>query len=320
MKNALEIASKKDSRVPEQPQVSIVLPTRNAAATLGACLQSVRSLHYPHIEVIVADNYSRDATRIIAEKYSAKVVVCGPPPPLNDYFTAPAQRRIGAELTKGEFIFFIDADMVLEADLVEECVMKCLKGADAVAVPEVSFGEGFWTACRILERMCYFGDGISDTNIQACRFIRKTSYESVGGWGGKTGSFDDWDLTARLRRFGFVIVRSEGRIFHNEGHITLKRAAMKQYHQGKASGVLQYLLTSGASVTAVLAQLTPLRALILLKKLPFVTKSPRYIAGILILKAIDTLAFGFGLIVNISRRSKINLKTRKQLALLLPSI
>jgi len=294
---ALEVVEERKHEISSQPQVSIVLPTRNAATTLEACLRSVSSQRYEHLEVIVADNYSQDATRVIAEKYGARVHICGPPPPFNDFFTAPLQRKTGGELARGVFLFFIDADMELEAGLIEECVMKC-QSADAVAIPEVSFGQGFWTACRIVERMCYFDQRIHDPNIQACRFIRKTTYKSVGGWKAEAGSFDDWDLTARLRRGGFAIVRSKKRIFHNEGRLTLRRIVMKQYQQGKASGALEYLLTSGASTVAVLDQVTPFRMLVLLKKLCFVTKNLSHTLGILVLKVMDALAFALGLIAS----------------------
>jgi arabinofuranan 3-O-arabinosyltransferase len=102
------------------------------------------------MEVIVVDNYSTDGTRGIAEKYGAKVVLCRG--------VRSKARNVGADLAKGVFIFSIDSDMELTPNVVGECVAKAESGFDAVIIPEVSVGEGFWAKCRALEKLCYIGD------------------------------------------------------------------------------------------------------------------------------------------------------------------
>lgn len=49
------------------PRVSILLPARDAAATLPACLASIRRQREPRFECVLIDDGSRDATRAIAE-------------------------------------------------------------------------------------------------------------------------------------------------------------------------------------------------------------------------------------------------------------
>jgi len=58
MEDMLRIAAGNVKAPKGQPQVSMLLPTRNASVTLEACLRSARSQHYSNIEVIVA---TRDA-------------------------------------------------------------------------------------------------------------------------------------------------------------------------------------------------------------------------------------------------------------------
>jgi len=66
--------------------------------------------------------------------------------------------------------FFIDADMVLDPEVVDEGARILASSAvPAVVIPEETVGEGFWTACRSLERDCYRGD---DT-IEAARFYTR---------------------------------------------------------------------------------------------------------------------------------------------------
>jgi len=275
--------------------VSAIIPTRNAAGILEACLKSIRMQSYPNVEMIIADNYSKDKTREIGREYGAKVILCGPRPPYNDFFTAPVQRRIGALHATGDLLFFIDADMTLKPRLIEGCVEKFSEGADAIAIPEVSFGEGFWSDCRVVERRCYFEPQFSDWTIQACRVFKRSVYESVGGW--SEGVFDDWDITAKLQNHGFRIARSSNYIFHNEGRLTLRKIIRHWYEMGKGTYLLKYLSSSHKSLTTISNQLTPLRIITLALRLPKVTARIPLIFGVIFLKTVQGVAFAIGLIV-----------------------
>jgi glycosyltransferase involved in cell wall biosynthesis len=62
-------------------------------------------------EIIVADAGSKDQTRKIAKKFGAIVVDGGMP---------GVGRNKGAEVAKGEFLFFFDADVLLPKDFLEK--------------------------------------------------------------------------------------------------------------------------------------------------------------------------------------------------------
>lgn len=57
-----------------RPRVSIVMPCRNEAAYIGACLESIVATDYPLdlVEVLVADGRSDDGTREIIERCAAR--------------------------------------------------------------------------------------------------------------------------------------------------------------------------------------------------------------------------------------------------------
>ena len=65
-----------DSSADRDPRVSIVIPTLNSGATLGECLQAIRSQAYSRdkVEIVVADAGSTDDTLKIAESSGATVV------------------------------------------------------------------------------------------------------------------------------------------------------------------------------------------------------------------------------------------------------
>lgn len=90
------------------PKVSFIIPTLNASKFLPACLLSIRNQNYPKekIEIIIADAFSTDDTRIIAKKFKTKII--DNPEILHE----PGKSR-GAKAAKGEILFYTDADNVL---------------------------------------------------------------------------------------------------------------------------------------------------------------------------------------------------------------
>src|ERR1700694_2047383 len=109
--------------------VSAIVTTRNSAATLEACLSSIRKQTHPEVELIVVDNGSTDATVEIASRYADSVVQVGP--------ERSAQRNHGARLATGAQLLFIDSDMELAPDVVADCLATLEStGMPAVIIPE----------------------------------------------------------------------------------------------------------------------------------------------------------------------------------------
>lgn len=125
----------------EKHLVSVIIPTKNSESTIGKCLESVVNQTYRNVEIIVVDGFSRDGTQKIAESNGAKVVETGA--------ERSEARNIGAKKSRGAFLFFVDSDMELDSSVIAECVKKAYEGNDAVIIPEVSVGEGFWRDARL---------------------------------------------------------------------------------------------------------------------------------------------------------------------------
>ena len=87
------------------PVVSVVVPTRNNRRTIEACLQSVRAQTYSAIELITVDNSSTDGTDEISRRIADVATTAGP--------ERSAQRNLGFELARGEWVLWLDSDMVL---------------------------------------------------------------------------------------------------------------------------------------------------------------------------------------------------------------
>jgi glycosyltransferase involved in cell wall biosynthesis len=88
-------------------RTSLVIPARNAAADLSACLAGVAACapEAQLLEVIVVDDGSTDGTADTARAHGAHTLSLPPRGPA-------AARNAGARLTRGEIVVFLDADCV----------------------------------------------------------------------------------------------------------------------------------------------------------------------------------------------------------------
>jgi len=187
------------------PRAAVVVPTRNSAKTVEACLSSLRAQTVP-LTVVVVDNWSTDATQRIARDLASLMIVAGP--------ERSRQRNVGARAVDAQILGFIDSDMTVPPTVVEEAVAAIDAGAGAVIVPEVTSGSGFWARVRAFERSFYGG-----TTVEAARFFRHDVFEACGGFDESLNAAEDWDLTIRAQAFG-PIARIRSVILHHEGHVT----------------------------------------------------------------------------------------------------
>src|ERR1700694_6235092 len=210
--------------------VSVVVPTLNASGLIDACLSSIVAQTYPGSELIVVDGHSSDDTVQRALAYTPKVSLHGPPPPMPGTFSAPDQRNDGAARATGEFVYYVDADMVLPPELIDQCVsLMNEEAADAVIVPERAFGLGFWSSVKAFERSFYSGDNL----VEAPRFVRLSVWKALGGLDVSVGGNDDWDFHMRLQKRGYRVARVTFEVLHNEGRLSLGRLARKRFVYGR---------------------------------------------------------------------------------------
>lgn len=263
------------------PAVGVVVPTRNSAATLEACLRSLRAQSEP-CEVVVVDNHSVDATAAIARRWADRVVVRGP--------ERSAQRNAGAAMLATPVVGFVDSDMVLSADVVAEAAATIDGATGAVIVPERSVGRGYWAAVRAYERSFYPGED----GVEAARFFDRAVFEGVGGFDEDLDAGEDWDLTIRVRRVSGVGRISAG-IDHLEGEVGYRQACAKK--ASYAPGLRRFAAKHGtAGLGSALARPYLRRPWVLLRP------SPRLGAGVVALKAGEVAAVGWALAADEVRR------------------
>lgn len=176
------------------PLVSVIVTTKNEAQNIDSCLRSIKlqTLSKEKIEIIVVDNNSTDQTKKIAQKYTGKIYNQGP--------ERSSQRNFGAKVARGNWLLFLDADMILSSTTIEKGVHKALKKkVVALYIPELILGNSFWCRVRRLERSFY-----DATPIDAVRLIRADIFQKTNGFDLSLTGPEDWDLNKKIKELGKV--------------------------------------------------------------------------------------------------------------------
>lgn len=117
--------------IKDNPKVSIIIPVFNAESTLPLCLSSLVSLDYANIEVIFVDDCSTDGSLLKLEEFvanneranniSSKIV--------HHQFNkgVAAARNTGLDHVSGDYIYYIDADDIVDSVTISEVVEEAVK-------------------------------------------------------------------------------------------------------------------------------------------------------------------------------------------------
>lgn len=208
----------------KQPLVSIVIACKNNAPAAKASLDSVKAQTYPHIELIVVDNFSTDGTPAIVKSYTDKFYQLGP--------ERSTQFNYGATKAQGEYLYRIGLEFVLEPDVVEKCVSKMAEGYDALAVHNRSKGDSIWAHVRYLERETYK----NDDSIVGARFFKRSVFEDLGGFDESLVAGEDFDIHNRLVAAGYKWAHVDAVEYHIGEPKTIGEVWQKFHYYGRTLG------------------------------------------------------------------------------------
>ena len=99
----------------ENQKISVIIPVYNSASMLKQCLAAMAASDFTNYECIVVDDSSADNSTEVAREYGARVIELKGGP----YGPAFARNR-GVEAAEGEFVYFIDSDVVIKPDTLSK--------------------------------------------------------------------------------------------------------------------------------------------------------------------------------------------------------
>ena len=193
------------------PFLTVIMPVYRGTGvlpkSLGALLRS--DLPREDWELIVVDDASPDATPIVAAQYADVLVrLAGKP-------RGPAYaRNRGFEVSRGEVLVFVDADVVVHGDTLRKFAEYLRAHPDVASVfgsYDLHPGGGVVSQFRNLMHhyVHHSNAGEAETFWAGCGAIRAGAFAEVGmfdEWHYSRPQIEDIELGRRLRSHGFRIV------------------------------------------------------------------------------------------------------------------
>lgn len=252
-------------------RVSLIITTYNRPDALALVLRSAMQQTRPPDEMIVADDGSDAATAEVIKRVTEESTM-----PVNHAwqedkgFRAARVRNLGASVSTGEYLIFIDGDMILHPRFVESHVRNARKGlflhgkramlsdrttrqvlrdrriAISPATPGIGLRRYAFHSERLSRKASYESTGWYDTqsaNLSLWRedFVAINGFnEDFEGWGR-----EDSELAFRLMRRG--LKKLEMRFCAVAFHLSHGKDSKKKYSEatGRNQQLLEAIVASG---------------------------------------------------------------------------
>jgi glycosyltransferase involved in cell wall biosynthesis len=181
-------------------KVSIIIPVRNDAFNLRACLESLFQTNYANFECIVVDDCSTDDTALVAENFAVQLL-------RSPKQRGPAHaRNLGASVADGDILFFIDSDVMIFSDTVAK-IAEVFRTKQSVAAVIGSYDDRPAHPAFISQYKNLFHHWVHQnlsryphTFWAACGAIRRKVFAEVGGFDQRyrQPSIEDIEMGFRL--------------------------------------------------------------------------------------------------------------------------
>ncbi len=181
--------------------LSFVVPAHNEEALVGRTLDAIRAaadaIGQP-FEMVVVDDASTDRTAEIARERGANVVQV-------NYRQIAATRNAGAKAARGERLFFVDADTVVDERVLRAALRALDNGAAGGGAPPKLEGPVPLYAPLFVLWLSVFMR-IAGLSGGAFLFCTRQAFEAVGGFDEQLFGAEDAALSSALRREGRFVV------------------------------------------------------------------------------------------------------------------
>jgi len=194
-----------------EPEVSIIMPVRNEAASLDVTLASVCSQATDaSIEVIIVDDHSTDSSRSIIERWVAQDervrLVSSPRRGI------PQALNRGLEAARGHYLIRVDGHSIVPPDYVQGLLDHIRSGAcEGAGGHKRAVGQGPFGRAVAAAHGSRFGIGDSKyhytqrqelvDHIPFGAYVTKRA-RTIGGWDEELRTNEDYDFDFRYQQAG----------------------------------------------------------------------------------------------------------------------
>ncbi|MBI5484723.1 MAG: mycofactocin biosynthesis glycosyltransferase MftF [Deltaproteobacteria bacterium] len=230
------------------PDVSVIIPVMNRADELRRCLASLSQISYPKekLQIIVVDDGSSDDSPSVAREFGALLVYSG-----GTGRGPAAARNVGASNAAGEILAFIDSDCSASQRWLDDLIPAFNDPAMAAVGGQVDGMcsesavdryEAVMSSLSIGNRERVGNSGNDTFYLPSCNLlVRRSAFQSAGGFKDSMHVGEDVDLTWRLRDKGLSICYlPSGNVLH-EHRSSIRSFMSRRFDYGTSEGMLQLL-------------------------------------------------------------------------------
>jgi chlorobactene glucosyltransferase len=206
------------------PLVSVIVPARNEAVNIEACVRSLTGSRYPSFEVIVVDDASEDDTgaraRALGRGQAERLVVVNGAPLPHGWLGKPWACAQGAAVARGSLLLFTDADTTHGPDLLSRAIAGMEEDdADLLTLVGTQIMGSFWE--RLVQPQIFLvmllrfprfehtaRSGRWREAIANGQFLlfRREAYERIGGHAAvRDEVVEDMALAQHVKRAGLAL-------------------------------------------------------------------------------------------------------------------
>ncbi len=241
-----------------QPCVSVIIPTFDRASWVGEAIASVLAQTYPHLELIVVDDGSHDATSEMVQAFGPALTYIWQP-----HAGVSAARNRGVAASRGELVAFLDSDdLWLPGKLAAQLLLlQQQPHAQACYTDEIWIRHGVRVNPKHIHQK--HSGWLFELSLPRCIIspssimLRRSLWNQLEGFDESLPACEDYDLWLRLTLVTPVLLLPERLIVKRGGHADqLSRCipVLDQYRITALEKILAAPLTLSQR-QAVLAQL-----------------------------------------------------------------
>ncbi|MFH1601766.1 MAG: glycosyltransferase family 2 protein [Candidatus Shapirobacteria bacterium] len=232
----------------KKPNLSVIIPCFNSQKYLNKCLDSILKSTYKNYELIIVDDCSTDNTPEILKKYQSfsQIKIFR----LKKNKGPANARNFGASKTRGQYLFFLDADTETEKSCFDQVVKKFQKDQNIGALQAKlmkSKSRRIETAGHFLSFLGFpyevrVGENENKNQQEKLIFgarsagmaVRKKIFQIIGGFDKDYFIYgEETDLSWRVWLAGYKIIYfPKAKVYHFQKSSLNKKTKYRIFYQG----------------------------------------------------------------------------------------
>lgn len=197
--------------LPATPFISVIIPNHNGEKTIGLCLEAAYNSDFNNFEIVVVDDCSVDGSIAIIAQYPCRLIR------LSEHGGASKARNTGAENSRGDILFFIDADCLLQPDTLAKAASASMKSGPEVVIGGtytwLPYDQNFFSIFQSVYIHYSETKNVQDPDYIATHamLLRADIFKRSGGFNEEfMPILEDVEFSHRLKRMGYRLRMDSG--------------------------------------------------------------------------------------------------------------